>query len=78
MDYYSDAFLRALQLIITLDQEVIEVVMTSLKISISSAFFASLISIPLAVVIARKKFKSKKFVKHYWNNYVIQSEEEGI
>lgn len=62
MDYYSDAFLRALQLIITLDQEVIEVVMTSLKISISSTFFASLISIPLAVVIARKKFKSKKFV----------------
>ncbi|MFN2340665.1 MAG: ABC transporter permease [Halanaerobium sp.] len=62
MDYYSDAFLRALQLIITLDQEVIQVVMTSLKLSVSSTFLASIISLPLAILLARHNFKSKKFL----------------
>lgn len=62
MDYYTDAIYRALQLIITLDQEVIEVVMTSLKLSVSSTFLASIISIPLAFLIARHNFKSKKMI----------------
>ena len=62
MDYYTGAVLRALQLIINLDPEVIEVVTTSLKISISSTFIASIISIPLAILIARNKFKTKKFI----------------
>jgi len=62
VDYYSDAILRALQLIISLDPEVIQVVTTSLKISISSTFIASIISMPLAVLIARNKFKTKKFI----------------
>ncbi|MGP3779522.1 ABC transporter permease [Halanaerobium saccharolyticum] len=62
MDYYTDAIIRALQLIINLDSEVIQVVTTSLKISISSTLIASIISIPLAILIARNKFKSKKFI----------------
>lgn len=62
MDYYTDAILRALKLIISLDPEVIEVVTTSLKISISSTFIASIISMPLAILIARNKFKTKKFI----------------
>ena len=70
MDYYSDAFLRALQLIITLDQEVIQVVMTSLKLSVSSTFLASIISIPLAILVARKKFKSKKFINIILNTFL--------
>jgi len=62
VDYYTDAIFRALQLIISLDPEVIQVVSTSLKISISSTFIASIISMPLAVLIARNKFKTKKFI----------------
>ncbi|SIR43119.1 ABC transporter permease [Halanaerobium kushneri] len=62
MDYYTDAILRALQLIVSLDSEVIQVVTTSLKISISSTLIASVISIPLAILIARNKFKTKKFI----------------
>ena len=62
MEYYTDALSRALQLIITLDQEVIEVVATSLKLSVSSTVIASIISIPLAIFIARHQFKSKKFL----------------
>jgi len=62
VDYYTDAIIRALQLIINLDSEVIQVVTTSLKISISSTLIASIISIPLAILIARNKFKSKKFI----------------
>jgi len=62
VDYYTDAILRALQLIISLDSELIKVVTTSLKISVSSTFIASIISMPLAVLIARNKFKTKKFI----------------
>lgn len=62
MDYYINAIYRALQLIIGLDAEVINVVTTSLKISVSSTIIASIISIPLAILIARNKFKTKKFI----------------
>jgi tungstate transport system permease protein len=62
VDYYTDAIYRAIQLIITLDSKVVQVVMTSLKLSVSSTFLASIISIPLAISIARKKFKSKKII----------------
>lgn len=62
MDYYTEALLQALQLIISLDTEVINIVSTSLKVSISSTIIASVISIPLAVYIARSKFKAKTAV----------------
>lgn len=62
MDYYTDAISKALKLITSLDQQVIKVVMTSLKISVLSTFTAALVSIPLAILIARNKFKAKKFV----------------
>jgi len=62
VDYYTDAILRALQLIITLDQEVIQVVATSLKISITSTFIASIISMPLAVLIPAISLKQKSLL----------------
>jgi tungstate transport system permease protein len=62
VDYYTNALNTALKLIITLDQEVIQIVMTSLKLAFSSTFLASLISIPLAVLIARNDFKTKKLL----------------
>jgi len=60
--YYTDALYRALYLIFTLDSEVIQVVKTSLKLSISSTFIATIISIPLAILIARNKFRTKTFI----------------
>ena len=62
MGYYTDALYRALYLIFTLDSEVIQVVKTSLKLSISSTFIATIISIPLAILIARNKFRTKTFI----------------
>ncbi|MGM0498876.1 MAG: ABC transporter permease [Bacillota bacterium] len=62
MDYYTNALNTALKLIITLDQEVIQVVTTSLKLAFSSTFLASIVSIPLAILIARNDFKTKKFL----------------
>jgi len=53
---------EAFRLIITLDQEVFEVVTLSLKVSLISLFIATLVSIPLGIIFVRKEFKGKHFL----------------
>lgn len=60
LNYYLDAFGEAWNLIMTLDQELLKVVSTSLKLSTSSTIIASLISIPAAVLLSRTEFAAKK------------------
>jgi tungstate transport system permease protein len=57
-----NAFSQAIDLIVTLDPEVIEITIRTLQISLSSIFFATLIAIPLASLIHFKKFRGKRSV----------------
>ncbi|ADQ15588.1 ABC transporter permease [Halanaerobium hydrogeniformans] len=61
MNYYTEAFSEAFNLIIAMDQELLNVIATSLRLSTTSTIIASTIAIPLAVIIARKDFSAKKF-----------------
>ncbi|MGL4669325.1 MAG: ABC transporter permease [Methanobacteriaceae archaeon] len=53
-------FLQAVELIMTLDPEVIAITLLTLQISILSTFFALLIGIPIGVGIHFKEFRGKK------------------
>ena len=54
--------LRAIELIITLDPEVLEIAGRSLSISLTSAILASLICLPLGSLIHFNHFRGKRFL----------------
>ena len=60
MDEISAGFIRALQLIVTLDPQVVEITARSLSISLTSVFIASLIDIPIGGIIQFHNFRGKR------------------
>jgi len=57
-----NGFLRALELIITLNPEVVEITTRSLTISLSSAFIAALVCIPLGGLIEFRSFRGRRML----------------
>jgi tungstate transport system permease protein len=55
-----NGFIQAIELILSLDPEVISITILTLEVSIASTFLAVIIGIPLASLIHFKKFKGKK------------------
>lgn len=53
---------KAVELIVTLDPEVMEIAGRSLRISVTSAILASLICVPLASLIHFHQFRGKRFL----------------
>ncbi|MFC2070925.1 hypothetical protein ACFLTB_07150 [Chloroflexota bacterium] len=60
MEELWQGFIKAIELIVTLDPEVMEIAGRSLRISITSALLASLISLPLASLIHFNSFPGKR------------------
>lgn len=62
MDYLFNAFITALQLIVTFDHEVMNCTLVSLKVSCIAVFFATIIGLPLGFLIALNQFIGKKTI----------------
>ncbi len=60
MDEISAGFIRAIQLIVTLDPQVVEITARSLSISLTSVLIASLIDIPIGGIIQFHNFRGKR------------------
>nr|WP_300006192.1 ABC transporter permease [Tissierella sp.] len=60
MDYILEGFKEALNLIVSLDKEIFDIVLLSLLVSTSATIIASFISIPLGVSFGIKEFKGKR------------------
>ena len=56
---FSDAFSTALRLIVTLDPELVAIVVLSLQISLSAVAFAALIGLPLGALVAVFRFPGR-------------------
>ncbi|MEC9488273.1 MAG: ABC transporter permease [Halanaerobium sp.] len=67
MEYLWSAFVNAIELIIALDKEVMNIVMTSLKLSTTSTILASLVGIPLGIFISKIDFKGRFLVNSILN-----------
>ena len=59
---FLDSFKTALLLIFSLDRELLEVISTSLRVSVSSTVIAGLLGVPLGLYIAMKEFKLKRLL----------------
>lgn len=60
MDYILQGVKEALNLLVSLDKEIIKIVMLSIVVSTSATILASIVSIPLGVYLGIKKFKGKR------------------
>lgn len=60
MDEISAGLIRAIQLIVTLNPEVVDITARSLSISLTSVFIASLINIPIGGLIEFYDFRGKR------------------
>ena len=65
MEALWQGFVKALELIINLDPEVIQIAGRSLWISLTSAALASVICIPLASVIHFNNFRGKRVLVNF-------------
>ena len=62
MSEIVEGFLQAIDLIVTLNPEVIEITLRSLYISLSSTLLATLIALPVAGLISSREFRGKRAV----------------
>ncbi len=62
MGFLTDSLVSAVLLAISLDRELMEIVMVSLRVSASSTLIASILGIPLGIVVAFETFPGKRFV----------------
>lgn len=62
MNEILQGILKALELIITLDPEVVDITSRTLMISLSSTLLASLIAAPVGAIIHFKQFKGKRAI----------------
>ena len=60
MDEISAGFVRALQLIVSLDPQVVEITVRSLSISLTSVLIAALVDIPIGGIIEFHSFRGKR------------------
>jgi len=62
MDDFGDAIYAALNLLITLDSDLMEIVGLSLRVSLTAIFVACVIGLPLGAAIALFRFPGRKFL----------------
>jgi tungstate transport system permease protein len=62
MNFFLDSFKSALQLIWSLDQDLLVIISVSLKVSLFSTLFSSLIGVPLGLAISMGEFRAKRFL----------------
>lgn len=67
MNYFSEALLAAIHLIFQFDPKVVEIVSTSLKISLIATLFASLFGLGLGIAAALCEFTGKKLLQQVLN-----------
>ncbi|MDD2352943.1 MAG: ABC transporter permease [Candidatus Caldatribacteriota bacterium] len=68
MSFIIEGLQKAFALILSLDKEVFQIVLFSLRVSSIAILFSSLIGVPLGFVIGSKNFWGKKFIVVLLNN----------
>ncbi|MEA2779633.1 MAG: tungstate transport system permease protein [Rhodospirillaceae bacterium] len=62
MQQFYDAFAAALRLIATFDPELVQIVLLSLKVSLTAVTFAALIGLPLGAAVVLYKFPGRRLL----------------
>lgn len=68
MDFFYLSFVAALKLIIQFDPDLLLIVWTSIRISLSAALLAALVGVPLGGMIAIYRFRGKRILELFLNS----------
>jgi tungstate transport system permease protein len=67
---FSDAFITAIDLLMTLDADLLAIVILSLQVSLSAVLLAALIGLPLGAAIAVFRFRGRGFIIALLNTFM--------
>lgn len=67
MDYIVEGFIEAFKLLFSRDPEIYRIIGSSLYVSLTSVFIATIISMPLGIYLGLKKFKGKMILGRVLN-----------
>ncbi|MDX1573091.1 MAG: ABC transporter permease [Methylophaga sp.] len=67
MNYFAESLLAALQLLLNLDADVWQVIITSVFISVTAALLAAILAVPAGVLMAVNSFPGKNSLQHLLN-----------
>lgn len=67
MNYFAESLLAALQLLLNLDADVWQVIITSVMISVIAAILAAVLAVPAGVMMAINSFPGKNSLQHLLN-----------
>ncbi len=62
MGFFADSFISALNLVSSLDSELLEIVAVSLKVSTSSTLLAAILGIPFGFLVSFESFRGKRLL----------------
>lgn len=65
MSEIVEGFHKAIELLISLDKEIYEIILLSIYVSLASTFISTILAVPLGVVIGAKSFPFKKLVVRF-------------
>lgn len=67
MNYFAESLLAAVQLLLSLDTDVWQIIITSVMISVIAALLAAILSVPAGVMMAINHFPGKDSLQHLLN-----------
>lgn len=67
MEYIINGIKGAVKIIFSLDREFLNIVLTSVRISLTSTFFAAVFGVPFGLWVGVGKFKGKRFIRTVLN-----------
>ncbi len=70
MTYFMEAFMKALELLFSLDPELYGIIFLTLKISTIALFISCLLGIPFGLFLAMKKFLGRGFLLNIINTFM--------
>jgi tungstate transport system permease protein len=70
MGLFLDSLSRGVELIFSLDPEIVHVTLLSLGVSFAGVFFAAVLAMPLGIIIGLKSFRGKRLVVNLINTFM--------
>lgn len=70
MEVFTEAFLKAIELLVSFDSELYGIIFLSVKVSLIAVVIASLLAIPLSIAIALGEFWGKSVVINVINTFM--------
>ncbi|MBU2559843.1 ABC transporter permease, partial [archaeon] len=70
MGLFIDSLVKAVELIVSLDPEIVHITLLSLAVSFTGVFFAATLAMPLGILIGLKSFRGKRLIVNLINTFM--------